>query len=178
MTLDSIAEEVRACRLCPLAQGRTFAVPGEGPTRARVVLVGEAPGREEDLSGKPFVGRGGRLLDSVLESAGIPRKDVFITNVVKCRPPKNRPPTHRESETCVEAHLRRQVKAIGPELVVVLGRTAARALLGADSLGEVRVKVVSRGRTKFLSTYHPAAVLRNPRLKSTLERDFRKIHTT
>ena len=130
------------------------------------------------MSGKPFVGRGGRLLDSVLESVGIPRKEVFITNIVKCRPPKNRSPTHRETETCVDAHLRRQMNAIGPELVVLLGRTAARVLLDAESLGEVRGKVMTRGRTKYLSTYHPAAVLRNPRLKATLARDLRKIHTT
>jgi uracil-DNA glycosylase len=178
MSLDSIAEEVRDCRLCPLADGRTLAVPGEGPSRARVVLVGEAPGREEDLAGKPFVGRGGRLLDSVLESVGIPRKEVFVTNIVKCRPPKNRPPTNRESKTCVDAHLRRQLKAIGPKLVVLLGRTATQTLLDADSLSEVRGKIVSRGRTRFLSTYHPAAVLRNPRLRPTLTKDLRKIPTT
>jgi DNA polymerase len=114
----------------------------------------------------------------VLESVGVSREAVFITNIVKCRPPRNRPPTRWESETCIDSHLRRQLKAIDPELVVLMGRTATRALLGADSLGEVRGKIVARGRTKFLSTYHPAAVLRNPRLKSTLAKDLRKIHTT
>jgi DNA polymerase len=141
------------------------------------VMVGEAPGKEEDLSGKPFVGRAGRLLDSVLESVGVSRKEVFVTNVVKCRPPKNRLPTRSESETCRDVHLVRQLKAIHPEMVVLLGRTAARTILHTHSLAQVRGKILRRGSTEYLSTYHPAAVLRNPRLRSTLTRDLRKLRT-
>ena len=177
-SLDTIATEVRSCSLCPLADGRTLAVPGEGPSKARIVLVGEAPGREEDLSGRPFVGRSGRLLDSVLESIGISRSEIFVTNVVKCRPPRNRVPTTRESETCRDAHLRRQMIAIGPRVVVLLGRTAARTVLDADSLSEIRGRVLRRGRTWYLSTYHPAAILRNPRLKATWTKDLRKLKTS
>jgi DNA polymerase len=176
-SLDIVASEIRSCSLCPLANGRTLAVPGEGPRNARIVMVGEAPGKEEDLSGRPFVGRSGRLLDSVLESVGISRSDIFVTSVVKCRPPKNRLPTNRESQTCKDAHLRRQLGAINPEIVVLLGRSAARAVLDADSLAQVRGKILRRGRTEYLSTYHPAAVLRNPRLRATLTKDLRKLRT-
>lgn len=172
--LRSIAAEVRTCGLCPLAKGRTNAVPGEGPHDARIMLVGEAPGREEDLSGKPFVGRSGRLLNSVLQSVGIPRESVFVTSIVKCRPPRNRQPTKKERDTCRDAYLFRQTEIVKPELVVLLGRTAAQAVLGTDSLKKVRGRVVSLGKTKHLCTYHPAAVLRNPRLRRTFTRDLRK----
>jgi DNA polymerase len=161
-----------------LATGRTKAVPGEGPYNARIMLVGEAPGREEDLKGRPFVGRAGRLLNSVLEPIGIPRKHVFITNIVKCRPPKNRQPTKRERDTCKEAYLQRQIDVIRPKLVVLLGRTAAQALLGAESLKRVRGRVVRRGRVEYLCTYHPAAVLRNPRRRGTFSKDLQKLRTS
>jgi DNA polymerase len=173
--LRTIAAEVKACQLCPLARQRTNAVPGEGPYNARIVLVGEAPGREEDLSGRPFVGRGGKLLNSVLESVRIPRENVFITNIVKCRPPRNRKPTKREMDTCKEAYLQRQIDAIGPRLVVLLGRTAAQALLGAESLKRVRGRAVRRGRVEYLCTYHPAAVLRNPRRRRTFSKDLQEL---
>jgi DNA polymerase len=161
-----------------LAKGRTNAVPGEGPYYARIMLVGEAPGREEDLSGRPFVGRAGRLLNSVLESVGIPRENVFVTNIVKCRPPRNRRPTKRERDTCKEAYLQRQIDAIRPRLVVLLGRTAAQALLGVESLKRVRGRVVCRGRTEYLCTYHPAVVLRNPRRRRTFSKDLQKLRTS
>jgi DNA polymerase len=161
-----------------LATGRTKAVPGEGPYNARIMLVGEAPGREEDLTGRPFVGRAGRLLDSVLEPIGIPRKNVFITNIVKCRPPKNRQPTKRERDTCKEAYLQRQIDVIRPRLVVLLGRTAAQALLGAKSLKRVRGRVVRRGRVEYLCTYHPGAVLRNPRRRGTFSEDLQELKTS
>jgi DNA polymerase len=173
--LESIAAEVRACRLCPLANGRDKAVPGEGPPHAHIMLVGEGPGREEDQSGRPFVGRAGKLLTRVLESAGLSRDEAFITNVVKCRPPKNRQPTKRERETCRDAYLIRQVHVIAPRLVILLGRTAAKAILGADSLKKVRGRVIGQGSVEYLSTYHPAALLRNPRLKGTSTKDLRVI---
>jgi DNA polymerase len=177
-TLRSVAAEVKSCQLCPLAKERTSAVPGEGPYDARIVLIGEAPGKEEDLSGRPFVGRAGRLLNSVLESVGIPREHVFITNIVKCRPPKNRQPTKRERDTCTEAYLQRQIDVIRPRLVVLLGRTAAQALLGADSLKSVRGRLVRRGRVEYLCTYHPAAVLRNPRRRGTFSKDLQELRTS
>jgi DNA polymerase len=137
------------------------------------MLVGEAPGREEDLSGRPFVGRGGKLLSAALEAAGSSRKEVFITNVVKCRPPRNRQPRARERGTCAKAHLSREIGAVAPRVVVLLGRTAAVTLLGVESLKEARGKPSSRDGTVYFGTYHPAAVLRNPRLKRALVRDLR-----
>ena len=176
--LDAIAADVRVCQLCPLSRTRTKAVPGEGPARARIMLVGEAPGREEDLSGRPFVGRGGKLLSATLQSIGIPRKEVFITNLVKCRPPKNRVPSKLERATCSSAHLSRETEAVAPRVVVLLGRTAAASLLGVGTLSEVRGKLVPREGVWYLPTYHPAAILRNPRLKQTFERDLGALAAT
>lgn len=152
-----------------------MAVPGEGPFRAHVVLVGEGPGRSEDLVGRPFVGRAGRLLDSSLESVGLSRRATFVTNVVKCRPPKNRVPKREEAETCVGNFLNPQLNLIQPRVVVLFGRTAARAVLDVENLREVRGKPTSKGGRTFLCTYHPAAVLRNPRLKRTFVVDLRKV---
>jgi len=171
--LDSIAREISACQLCPLAGSRTKAVPGEGPGSAMMMLVGEAPGRDEDLSGRPFVGRGGKLLSAALETIGSSRKEMFITNVVKCRPPRNRVPLKLERNACMKAHLAREMEAVGPNVIVLLGRTASASILGVTTLKESRGKLVhSEGRT-YLPTYHPAAILRNPRLKETFQRDLR-----
>ena len=171
--LEAIADEVSVCHLCPLGGSRTKAVPGEGPADARIALVGEAPGRQEDLSGRPFVGRGGKLLSAVLESVGTRREEVFISNVVKCRPPRNRVPLKLERDTCLRAHLTRELEAVRPKVVVLLGRTASASLQGASTLREVRGKLIQRDGVSYLSTYHPAAILRNPRLKRTFQRDLR-----
>ena len=174
--IELLADGVRNCQLCPLAKGRTRAVPGEGPSDAMVVLVGEAPGKDEDLSGRPFVGRAGRILDSTLDSVGVRRKGVYVTNVVKCRPPKNRPPTAAEAETCKEALLLRELKLIRPEVTVLLGRTASKAILDVDTLKSVRGKFVNKEGMKYLCAYHPAAVLRNPRLQGEFSRDLRNLN--
>ncbi|MDG6989280.1 MAG: uracil-DNA glycosylase [Nitrososphaerota archaeon] len=174
-TLEALAVEVRNCHLCPLAKGRTNAVPGEGSGRSKIVLVGEAPGREEDLSGRPFVGRGGRILRSALDSVGVASEQAYISNVVKCRPPKNRLPTRNEIDICRGAYLSRELELVDPDFVVLLGRTASRTLLGVDSLGSVRGKVVKMQGRRYLSAYHPAAVLRNPGLKGAFWHDLRKI---
>jgi uracil-DNA glycosylase len=158
-----------------LYKGRTKAVPGEGPARAKVMIIGEAPGRQEDLSGEPFVGRAGKVLDDAIKAAGFLRGDVFVTNVVKCRPPRNRPPSRLEAETCKDAYLLSQVELISPRLVVLLGRTAVKALLAVDSLGQVRGSLVRKGGTDYLCTYHPAAILRNPRLRPTFDDDLLKL---
>jgi uracil-DNA glycosylase len=171
--LDLIAAKVSVCQLCPLAGSRTKAVPGEGPGSARMMLIGEAPGREEDFSGRPFVGRGGKLLSATLEAIGSSREDVFITNVVKCRPPRNRVPLKPERETCLGAHLSREIEAVAPKAVVLLGRTATVSLLGVSTLKETRGKLVDRDGRTYLPTYHPAAILRNPKLKRTFQRDLR-----
>ena len=171
--LVSIAEDVSACRLCPLADSRTNAVPGEGPGSARIIMVGEAPGKDEDRTGRPFVGRAGKVLMSALEAAGARREDFYITNVVKCRPPKNRVPRKSETKTCMNAHLKRELEEIRPDVVVLLGRTASASLQGAETLKEVRGSAVERDGVVYVSTYHPAAILRNPKLAKTFRRDIR-----
>lgn len=181
MRLEEIAEEIRKCERCPLHLGRKKAVPGEGNERAKVMLIGEAPGKNEDEQGRPFVGAAGRLLEGLLESIGLRRSEVFITNVVKCRPPGNRDPRPEEIEACLP-YLREQISLINPDVVVALGRHSAGVLLGkigGVSVMKVRGKVFERdvfGRVrKVLPTLHPAAALYNPKLKSLLEEDFVKL---
>ncbi|WP_456474563.1 uracil-DNA glycosylase [Candidatus Pyrohabitans sp.] len=170
--LEAIAEEIKLCRKCELSTGRTKAVPGEGSPRARIMLVGEAPGREEDATGKPFVGRAGRLLTQVLNQASLTREEVFITSVIKCRPPNNRRPRKKEIKACLP-HLRRQIEVINPHVILLLGGVAGEALLGIKKVGETRGKPIRRGRI-YLVTYHPAAILRNINLLHHLSEDIRR----
>lgn len=182
--INRVAEEVNSCRLCKLSYTRRRAVPGEGNPRAEVVLVGEAPGEREDELGRPFVGAAGELLNRILGSLGVRRSDLFITNVVKCRPPNNREPEPDEVNAC-SPYLIRQLCAIRPRIVVALGRVSASFLLSLmgkrfRSLSDVRgrfytVKLPCDHTFKLLVTYHPAAVLRNPKLRSYLEADLRMV---
>jgi len=172
--LEQIASAIRTCTRCRLHTGRTHAVPGEGPIDADVFLIGEAPGRDEDASGRPFVGSAGRVLESALAAIGLPRKSVFITNVVKCRPPENRAPRADEMEAC-RPFLLGQIEAVRPKVLVTLGSTALRALLGTVvDLRHVRGKVLGFGAVPVLPTYHPAATLYNRRLERSLRNDLRK----
>ena len=173
-TLHTIAREIQTCTLCPLAKSRTRAVPGDGPSTARLMLVGEAPGREEDAQGKPFVGQAGTVLDLALLSARIQRNEVFITNVVKCRPPHNRPPTKDEIDTCINAQLQRQVQAINPDLICLLEATAAKALLAIERLVTVRGRLIKKDHRYFV-TYHPAAAGRNSAWHKTFQMDIRQL---
>ena len=164
-TLDEIAAAARTCTRCPLSRTRTHAVPGEGDPAARLFVVGEGPGESEDLSGRPFVGRAGELLDKMLASIGIARGSTFIANVVKCRPPKNRVPLPDEREACMP-FLRRQIELVDPAVLLALGGTAAETLLGVKtSLGQLRSKVHQWNGIPLIVTYHPAALLRNPNWK-------------
>lgn len=172
--LDAIAEEIRSCRLCPLWRGRRNAVPGEGNQRAELMFIGEGPGEEEDLQGRPFVGRSGKLLTEALEKAGIRREDVYITNVVKCRPPENREPTPEERKVCTNNYLFRQIEAVNPRLIVLLGSVAVQTLLGVSSVTAVRGKAFEKGGRRFFCTYHPAAALYNPGNKETFFNDIKQ----
>ena len=181
--LDEIADEIISCRKCGLWRNRTNAVPGEGNPRSRIMFIGEAPGRQEDIQGRPFVGRAGELLTKLINSIGMDREEVYITNVVKCRPPNNRDPTEEEINTCLP-YLRRQIAAIDPEIIVTLGRHAAKTIsreAGIKFRGITRergrlVKAMLYGRERILFyTYHPAAALYNPNLEDTLKRDFEKL---
>ena len=172
--LSQIAGEVRACRKCPLWKSRLSAVPGEGRPDAEVLVVGEAPGRNEDLEGRPFVGAAGKNLEALLAEAGLSRADVFITNVVKCRPPMNRRPSRLEVDTCHQ-YLTRQVKTIAPRIILLLGETALKQFLPEESLARVHGQIVVKGEESYFPTYHPASVIYNPSLRPTLLRDFRKL---
>lgn len=169
--LETTADTIRVCTLCHLHEARANAVPGEGSARAAVLLVGEAPGRDEDASGRPFVGRAGRILDAALEAARLPRKSVFITNVVKCRPPRNRRPRPVEVAAC-RRYLVAQITCVQPRVIVTLGATALRGLLGpGHELKTARKKLLHLGGIPVVATYHPAAVLYNRRLEGELRRD-------
>jgi uracil-DNA glycosylase len=172
-SLGAVAEAVAGCRKCPLCEGRTRTVPGEGNPAARMVFVGEGPGQTEDQTGRPFVGRAGELLTKMIEALDLARDDVFICNVVKCRPPQNRKPLPDESAACLP-YLAAQLDLIRPRVVVALGATAAEGLLGVRrSLAELRGKVHSYRGVPLVVTYHPAALLRNPNWKKPTWDDVR-----
>ncbi len=173
-SIEKIAADVRGCPLCKLARTRKNAVPGEGQISAKIMFIGEAPGRSEDEKGKPFVGAAGRILDDLLKKAGIERSQVFITNIVKCRPPNNRVPEEDELIAC-RPYLDRQIALIKPKVICILGRTAYSSILGGSSITANRGKIVERSGQKYFSTFHPAAVIYNKNLLSTLEADLKKL---
>ena len=170
--LEAVAAEVRGCTRCVLAQTRTCAVPGEGDPAARVVFVGEGPGADEDRSGRPFVGRAGKLLDDIItKGMQLRREDVFICNVVKCRPPGNRVPAPDEVAACND-YLARQLAAIAPRVIVALGATAVRRLLDDESpMGRLRGGTYEAYGFPVIPTYHPAYLLRNPAAKKAVWED-------
>ncbi len=179
-TLDSVAQEVRACTQCSLCETRTQAVPGTGTGSAGIVFVGEAPGAEEDRRGEPYVGRAGELLTRILGAMderklipGVPinRQTVYIANVLKCRPPENRNPLPHEIDTC-SPYLRRQLALLRPRIICCLGKFAAELLVGAKgTIGGLRGQVYRYGDAKLIVTYHPAACLRNPNYKRPVWED-------
>ncbi len=173
-SLEKVAVEVRGCPLCKLSRTRKNAVPGEGQLAAKIMFIGEAPGRTEDEKGRPFVGAAGRLLDDLLQKAGIERSQVFITNVVKCRPPNNRVPEEDEVAACLP-YLDRQIALIRPKVICILGRTAYASLLGGSSITANRGKIVEKAGQKYFLTYHPAAAIYNKSLISSLEADLKKL---
>ena len=172
-TLDALVPVIDACRKCGLGATRHRSVPGEGNPRAGLVVVGEAPGATEDETGRPFVGRAGKLLDDILKAIDFKREDVFICNVLKCRPPENRDPEPLEVTAC-SPYLHRQLELIGPRVILAMGRPAAHALLGVNaSLGELRGKLHRYRGIPLIVTYHPAALLRNPHWKRPTWDDIR-----
>lgn len=175
--LEEIHLRIAQCRKCPLSESRTNPVPGEGPADAKVMFIGEAPGAEEDKQGRPFVGPAGRFLNSLLELAGLKREEVFITNIVKCRPPGNREPKPNEVEACRE-YLLAQIAAISPKVVCLLGSPALKALLDPKlAISRVHGTPVRRQGILFVPLYHPAAALHRQDLKPTLKEDFMRLKT-
>ncbi|MCS6869974.1 MAG: uracil-DNA glycosylase [Anaerolineae bacterium] len=175
--LEGIAAEVRACTRCPLhAAGRTNAVPGAGSYTAEVMFIGEGPGFNEDRQGLPFVGQSGKLLDELLSMIGMRRSQVFITNVVKCRPPENRDPLPDEITICTQAYLYRQIELIAPKVIVTLGRFSMGLFFPNAKITQIHGREKWENGRAYLPLYHPAAVLRNMEtLKPQMEADFRKI---
>lgn len=173
--LNDFREKIMHCQKCALGATRTKFVFGTGNPDADLMFVGEAPGESEDLEGVPFVGRAGRLLDDILKAIDLKREDVYIANVLKCRPPNNRDPKKEEIEQC-EPYLLKQIELIKPKLLVALGRISATTLLRSkDSLTAMRGKIFDYHGTDMLVTYHPAALLRNPNWKRPAWEDFKKI---
>jgi uracil-DNA glycosylase family 4 len=173
-SLEKIANEIIGCPLCKLSKSRKNAVPGEGQVSARVIFIGEAPGKSEDEKGKPFVGAAGRILNIAMEKAGIKRSEVFITNAVKCRPPDNRVPEADELASC-RPYLERQISRISPKVICILGSTAYSSILGGKSITADRGKIIKRNAQKYFLTVHPAAAIYNKSLRATLENDLFKL---
>jgi len=165
--LEKAADEIRQCRKCNLGSTRTNSVPGEGNPNARIMFIGEAPGADEDAQGRPFVGRAGKLLDKIITACGLKRSDVFIGNILKCRPPENRDPAAEEIISCLP-YLQKQIEIINPEIIVALGAHAARTLLNTNKpIGQLRGQFheyyfgLGRPPIKLMPTYHTAYLLRN-----------------
>ena len=181
--LETLADEVRQCRKCDLGNLRTHAVPGEGHPKARIMFIGEAPGADEDAQGRPFVGRAGQLLDKIIAACGLKREDVFIGNILKCRPPENRDPRPDEIVSCLP-YLQRQIEVIEPEIIVALGAHAARTLLNTNkSIGQLRGQFheycagIGRPAIKLMATYHTAYLLRSytPENRRRVWEDMKKV---
>lgn len=169
--LEELADEIRVCPKCRLAQTRINAVPGAGDPGARILFVGEAPGENEDKTGRPFVGQAGKVLTKLLDAAGVDRKDVFITNTVKCRPPENRVPLADEIEACND-WLNAQIALIQPKIICTLGSPALKTLVSPKlKISEVRCKVFRKSGILYIPLYHPAAALHRPPLMETLQND-------
>lgn len=176
-TLERIREDLGECTRCRLHKQRNSIVFGVGNPRAELVFVGEGPGHDEDVQGLPFVGRAGKLLTQMIEAMGLERDDVYICNVVKCRPPENRKPEDDEVATC-SPYLLRQLEVIGPKAIVCLGGVAAQTLLGTkDPISRYRGVWFDFRSAKLLATYHPAYLLRNPNAKGEVWKDLQKVMT-
>ena len=175
MTLDELKATCERCDKCELCKTRTNCVFGVGNENADILFVGEAPGEQEDLSGIPFVGAAGKLLDKYLDAVGIAREDVYIANILKCRPPKNRDPLPQEEDACID-FLRQQVALINPKVIVCLGRISAMRLIKPDfKITQEHGQWFKKGNYLMTAVYHPAAVLRDPRKKEDMLEDMKKI---
>ena len=176
--LQPLEAAVRRCTLCRLSEGRRHAVPGEGSYDTPLLFVGEGPGADEDLQGRPFVGRAGQLLTKIIGAMKFTREEVYITNVVKCRPPENRTPFRDEIEAC-QSYLLTQIRTIGPRVIVALGKTATNFFIpSAAGMGELRGRFYDFGSIRVMPTYHPSYLLRSegdPRVKRLVWQDMQKV---
>jgi DNA polymerase len=173
-TLADIADKIRHCQNCELSQTRKNAVPGTGPIDAEIMLIGEGPGFHEDNQGLPFVGASGKFLTQLLDNGGVPRESVFITNVVKCRPPDNRDPQLQELQAC-SAFLEEQIAAIDPLIIVTLGRFSMARYFENARISAIHGQAVWRNGRLIVPMYHPAAALHQPKLRSIIMDDFSRL---
>ena len=172
--LDTVRKNVIECTKCELSKTRTNSVPGKGNFHSDVIFVGEAPGRNEDLKGEPFVGVAGKKLSLALENAGISRDDIYITNTVKCRPPNNRVPSKIEKETCQD-YIKKEIEIIKPKIICVLGNTAFGSILGGTEITKYRGKIGKKDGQLYFITIHPAATIYNQGLIEVLKEDIKKL---
>ena len=173
-SLKMIQEKVKICQKCDLCITRKNAVPGKGNQNADIVFIGEAPGKSEDLSGEPFIGIAGKILNDALENAGLTRNDVYITNIVKCRPPKNRVPTEVEKTMCSN-YLENELAIINPKIICLLGNTPFYSILGGKEISKNHGKFVFKDNRRYFITFHPAATIYNQKLVKVFKNDIKKL---
>jgi len=172
--IQKIKLQVTKCTKCELSETRNNSVPGKGNYKADVIFVGEAPGKNEDVNGEPFIGIAGKKLTMALESAGVTREEVYITNIVKCRPPKNRVPTTDERNTC-QNYLEKEIEIIKPKIICILGNTAFNSLLNGNEITKFRGKIAKKNNQLYFLSVHPAATIYNQKLISVLKKDMKKL---
>lgn len=172
--LDRLRLQIISCEKCSLSKSRINAVSGKGSSNAEIIFIGEAPGRNEDIKGEPFVGTAGKILTEALDCAGLSRDDVFITNVVKCRPPRNRTPLQEEKDAC-HNYLSRELEIIKPKIICILGNTAYGSILQGNSITKNRGKVIKHNGQLYFLTIHPAAAIYNPKFRIVLKNDIKKL---
>ena len=173
--LEKLAKQIKVCTRCELHGSRTEAVPGEGPTHAEIMFIGEGPGASEDKQGRPFVGASGKFLERLLEQASLTRTEVFITNVVKCRPPGNRDPLPDEIEICTSNYLQHQIEIVNPSIIVTLGRHSMGLFFKGAKITQIHGQMRQVGDHFVIAMFHPAAALHQQSLKSTIMEDFARL---
>ena len=173
--LEKLAKQIKVCTKCELHRSRKNAVPGEGPAHAEIMLIGEGPGQREDEQGRPFVGASGKFLHQLLEQAGVTRTDVWITNVVKCRPPGNRDPLPDEIEICTSNYLQHQIRIVNPSIIVTLGRFSMGLFFKGAKITQIHGQMRKVEDRFVIPMYHPAAALHQQSLRSTILADFAKL---
>lgn len=173
-SIERIRRKVISCEKCDLCETRTNAVPGKGNYKAEIMFIGEAPGRNEDREGEPFIGSAGKKLTAALEQAGLSKDSVYITNVVKCRPSNNRQPNKQEKDSCSE-YLSKELEIIKPRIICVLGNTAYASLLGEKGITKNHGKTVTKDKRLYFITFHPAATIYNPKLFGKFKQDIKRL---
>ncbi len=177
LALELIQQNVKICKKCNLCSTRKNAVPGEGNVNADIVFIGEAPGKNEDLHGRPFVGAAGKKLDDALENSGLARNDVYITNIVKCKPPKNRIPNYEEKTMCSN-YLEHELSIINPKIICLLGNTAFNTILEGNEISKNHGKLIYKEKRMYFVTFHPAAIIYNQKLEKVFKNDIKKLVKT